>query len=81
MARSVLTSKGQVTIPKKVREHLDLKVGDPLEFIIQETGSVIVKPAVINLNDLRGLLSGKTKKTVSVEEMNRAVKSRYEKRK
>jgi len=38
-----LTSKGQVTIPKEVREHLGLKPGDAVSFRIAD-GHVIVEP-------------------------------------
>ena len=33
MAKSRITSKGQVTVPKDVRERLGLRPGDELEFI------------------------------------------------
>jgi AbrB family looped-hinge helix DNA binding protein len=43
-----LTSKGQVTIPKAVREHLGLRPGDTVEFRIVE-GEVIVRPLETDL--------------------------------
>lgn len=39
-----LTSKSQVTLPKRVREHLRLKPGDAVEFLIQPDGAVVVEP-------------------------------------
>ncbi len=36
MAKSRITSKGQVTVPKEVRECLGLRPGDELEFIEQD---------------------------------------------
>ena len=33
MAKTKITSKGQVTIPKEVRERLGLRPGDELEFV------------------------------------------------
>ncbi len=41
MATSTLTSKGQTTVPKEVREALDLEVGDKLSWQI-ENGKVAV---------------------------------------
>ncbi|MBN1894039.1 AbrB/MazE/SpoVT family DNA-binding domain-containing protein, partial [bacterium] len=35
---STMTSKGQLTVPKKVRERLKLHAGDKLEFIFDEAG-------------------------------------------
>jgi AbrB family looped-hinge helix DNA binding protein len=37
MAKSRLTTKGQVTIPKEVRDRLGLRPGDELEFL-EENG-------------------------------------------
>lgn len=38
MAKSRLTSKGQVTIPKNVREQLGLQPGDEIEFVADRAG-------------------------------------------
>ena len=40
---SILTSKGQVTIPKQVREALSIKSGDSLFFRVEENGATIAK--------------------------------------
>ncbi|MGH7557327.1 MAG: AbrB/MazE/SpoVT family DNA-binding domain-containing protein [Gemmatimonadota bacterium] len=44
MPRSTLTSKGQVTIPKAVRDRLGLRPGDRLEFSIESDGTMTVEP-------------------------------------
>src|ERR1051325_11554105 len=45
---STISSKGQVTVPQKVRTHLGLSVGDRIEFVM-EGGQTILRPArVIN---------------------------------
>jgi len=41
--RAKLTSKGQVTIPKRVREALDLRSGDEVAFRVERTHAVIAK--------------------------------------
>jgi AbrB family looped-hinge helix DNA binding protein len=38
MATSLLTVKGQTTIPKKIREYLNLHPGDKIDFIVDENG-------------------------------------------
>ena len=43
MAR--LTSKGQVTIPKRVRDYLGLKPGSTVEFAVTGEGQVLLKAA------------------------------------
>jgi AbrB family looped-hinge helix DNA binding protein len=40
-----LTVKGQVTIPKRVRDALDLASGDSVEFEVNESGSVVLSKA------------------------------------
>jgi len=40
---TTLTSKGQVTIPKKVRDALKLSPGSAVEFTVNESGEVIVR--------------------------------------
>jgi AbrB family looped-hinge helix DNA binding protein len=56
MATATLTSKGQVTLPKEVRDHLHLGAGDRLEFVIQGDGEVHVRPVAGSYQELRGLL-------------------------
>lgn len=71
MPTATLTSKGQITIPKEVREALGLGTGDRIEFVAEEEGVYRVVPATRDVRALKGLI-GKPPKPVSVEAMNRA---------
>ena len=51
-----MTSKGQVTIPKAIRDQLGLKSGVTLHFWIDPTGRIVVTPLTLELEDLFGLL-------------------------
>ncbi len=73
MPLSILTSKGQTTIPKKVRDALKLKTGDRLEFIIESEGRVILRPATSDLIALDGLLDRSSTPAVSVGAMDEAI--------
>lgn len=42
---NALTVKGQVTIPKRVRDALGLKPGDGVDFVLDERGEVVVRRA------------------------------------
>ncbi len=41
-----ITSKGQVTIPKRMREHLGLKPGSEIEFTIDNRGEIVLRSKV-----------------------------------
>ena len=78
MASSTVTSKGQVTIPKAIRERLGLEEGSVLEFIVDEAGRVILRPRADDGLDraFGALREFAPKRPVSVEEMKSAVKAR-----
>jgi AbrB family looped-hinge helix DNA binding protein len=42
---TTLTSKGQVTIPKPIRDALQLRPGMPVEFAVNAAGEVVIHPA------------------------------------
>lgn len=42
---SRVTSKGQVTIPKRVRDHLGIRAGSAVDFEMTETGEVVLRSA------------------------------------
>jgi antitoxin PrlF len=73
MATATLTSKGQITIPKEVRERLGVEAGDRLEFVEQERGVYKVIAATHDVRHLKGLVA-KPRRPVSVEEMNAVVR-------
>ena len=74
MPKATITSKGQVTIPKGVRERLHWKSGDRLDFTVDSSGRVIVELATGDIRELRGLLHQPGQKPVSVDEMNEAIR-------
>jgi antitoxin PrlF len=72
MPSAKLTSKGQITIPKEVREALKLQTGDRLAFRLREDGTVQVEAETVDLMSLRGTVRTPVK-GVSVDAMNEAV--------
>lgn len=73
MTSAVVTSKGQITIPKAVRDGLGVATGDRVEFVELERGAYRVVAATRDIRDLKGVVP-KPAKPVSVEDMNRAVR-------
>lgn len=76
MPISTLTSKGQTVIPKSIRDRLGLKPGDQLDFLIQDNGDILIRPATEDVCRLKALLHRPNRAPVSVEEMNRAIRRR-----
>ncbi|MFA4829213.1 MAG: AbrB/MazE/SpoVT family DNA-binding domain-containing protein [Thermodesulfovibrionales bacterium] len=80
MPVAVLTSKGQMTIPKEVRKALNLK---PLErvIIVVEGNHAVVKPLRGNILDIGGSikLSGK-EKPIAFHKVREAVKKKIAKK-
>ncbi len=70
--QAIMTSKGQVTFPKAIREQLHLEPGDKLEFTITNEGQLLIVPRTASVNKLKGMLS-KPKNPVSLEEMDMAI--------
>lgn len=73
MATATLTSKGQVTLPKSIRDHLHVDAGDRLEFAIQADGSVRIEAPRSRLDDLEGMLRRTGRRAVSLDEMRQAI--------
>jgi antitoxin PrlF len=78
MPKSTLTSKGQVTIPKSIRDRLSLKVGDRLIFRLDRQGVIKVqRESAAEIENLQGILRHlRRRKPVSVEEMRESLKQR-----
>jgi antitoxin PrlF len=68
---SAITTKGQATIPKAVRDHLHLKPGDRVKFFVHPNGSVVLLPK-IPVSQLRGIVKA-GKRPVTIEEMDEAI--------
>jgi antitoxin PrlF len=76
MPVATLSSKGQIVIPKSIRELLGVKPGDTVDFVLQENGDVLIRPATQDVRKLKGILYRAGRKPVSIEEMNKAIKSK-----
>ena len=68
---ATLTSKGQTTIPKEIRDSLDLKPGDRMTFTLMPDGTVIMRVKGKSVMDLAGLLRKRGRKPAAVERLSR----------
>jgi AbrB family looped-hinge helix DNA binding protein len=67
---TTMTSKGQVTVPREIRDRLGLKAGDKMAFTLLSDGTVVMRPKTRRLSDLIGSLTRPGQPTVSIEDMN-----------
>jgi len=68
---STLTSKGQTTIPKAIRDGLKMKTGDRMTFTLMPDGVVLMRVKNKRLASLAGLLHKRGRKPVPVEMLSR----------
>lgn len=70
MTDTTLTSKGQTTIPKDIRDGLGMKPGDRMTFTLLTDGTVIMRAKNKSLADLAGILHKKGQATIPIERMS-----------
>ena len=73
MPIATLTTKGQVTVPKPIRDKLGLKTGSRLDFQIEPSGKVVLRPLNSDFRSLRGIVRSKHKRPVSLRAMDDAI--------
>ena len=70
--QATVTSKGQITLPKALRDHLHLAAGDRVEFILEPNNVVRMIPRTTSVTRLKGMLP-KPAHAVSLDEMADAI--------
>lgn len=70
-ADATLTSKGQTTIPKEIRDTLGMKAGDRMTFTLMPDATVIMRVKNKSIAELAGALHKKGRKAVPVAQLSR----------
>jgi len=70
---ATVTGKGQVTLPKEVRERLRVRKGDKVRFVVEDKASIAVTRAEHSIRDLFGIL-GKPRRSATLQEMDEAIR-------
>lgn len=78
MALATLTSKGQITIPKAVRDSLHLHAGEKIEFVITKNNEMLLRPVTKKVDDVFGRLHKPGRKPVSIEEMDAGIRQKMQ---
>jgi antitoxin PrlF len=71
VSESTLTSKGQTTIPKEIRDRLGLVPGDRMTFTLLGDGTVLMRVKNKSILDVAGRLRRKGQKALPVEQLSR----------
>ncbi|MDO9203957.1 type II toxin-antitoxin system PrlF family antitoxin [Methylotenera sp.] len=69
LAQATMTSKGQATIPKEIRDSLGLQPQDKLHFTLLSDGTVIMRAKKRNISSLAGVFYDADRAPISVEAM------------
>jgi AbrB family looped-hinge helix DNA binding protein len=68
---SILTSNGQTTIPKQIRDSLHMKAGDRMTFTMLPDGTVLMRVKNKRVMSLAGSLRKKGRKPLPVQQLSR----------
>lgn len=81
MVTATLTTKGQITIPKAVRDSLRLRSGDRVAFVVRGHSEALLKPITKSVDEVFGKLHDPAQRARTVAEMKAAVADRLRRRK
>jgi AbrB family looped-hinge helix DNA binding protein len=73
MATGTVTSKGQVTIPKEIRDYLKIDTGSQVDFVIDGEGTVILLPRHTLSSAISGMMHRPGKAAIDIEEMDEQI--------
>ncbi len=73
MASATITTKGQVTIPKEIRDYLNLDTGSKVDFVIDENGIVKLIPLNVSIQNLSGILHRKGMIAATLAEIEQSI--------
>jgi AbrB family looped-hinge helix DNA binding protein len=71
MSYATITSKGQTTIPKEIREQFNLQPGDRILFFVNDAGRIEIQP-LIDITVVKGLLKRPGRKAGSLRQISQA---------
>lgn len=76
IASSTMTSKGQITIPKEIRNALKIEPGHRIEFEISGAGTIVMRARSGDFRRLRGMIRSPHTRPVPIREMDPEVPDR-----
>ncbi len=80
MLLSTLTAKGQMTIPKHIRDAMKLRPGDKLEIVLNENQEAVIRPVAKKVDEVFCKLHKIGRKAATLAEMDEAIRKRMKER-
>ena len=77
MTTATITTKGQITIPKAIRDSLMLSAGDKIEFVVIDKREALIRPVSKKVDEVFGMLHKHDRKAISVEEINKKIRQKF----
>jgi len=76
MAIATLTTKGQVTIPKEIRDSLHLHTGDRIDIVVNDRGEAVIRPISLKVDDVFRRLHRPGRAAVPLAATDEAIRTR-----
>lgn len=73
MATTTIISKGQMTLPKEIRDALNVGAGDRLAVRLAGDGTVILEPETVPIASLFGRLKPPRGRRLTIADMERVI--------
>ena len=70
---ATLTSKGQITLPKEIRDRLGLTAGSMLDFEVLPDNSISARTVTPDARRIRGIFKSPHAKALTIEQMDQGV--------
>jgi AbrB family looped-hinge helix DNA binding protein len=70
MPAAKLTKSGKLTLPKVIRQLLQLQEGDRVDFVVRSDGTIQIRACGVDVRDLKGHLRKPGQRPRSLEEMD-----------
>ncbi len=80
MAFATVTTKGQITIPKQIRESLKLSTGDKIEIVTTSRMEALIRPISKKVDEVFCKLHNPERQSVSQKEIENAIANRMKKK-
>jgi antitoxin PrlF len=79
MSTGTLTSKGRITIPHEIREALQLRKGQRMDFRVDAHNRLIIQPLTRDARKLKGVVHSSRRRAPSLDEIAKSIARGYAK--